>query len=48
MVLDVDEVTEIWYVVERWTKQLPGPGEIYKRLVNIEAELAMLKQRFGQ
>jgi transcriptional regulator with XRE-family HTH domain len=48
IVLDVDEVAEIWYVVERWTRQLPGPGEIYKRLVNIEAELAMLKQRMGQ
>lgn len=48
IVLDVDEVAEIWYVVERWTRQLPGPGEIYKRLVNIEAELAMLKQKMGQ
>ena len=48
IVLEVDEVAEIWYVVERWTRQLPGPGEIYKRLVNIEAELAMLKQRLGE
>jgi transcriptional regulator with XRE-family HTH domain len=48
IVLEVDEVSEIWYVVERWTRQLPGPGEIYKRLVNIEAELAMLKQRLGE
>jgi transcriptional regulator with XRE-family HTH domain len=48
IVLDVDEVAEIWYVVERWTRQLPGPGEIYKRLVNIEAELAMLKQKMGE
>jgi transcriptional regulator with XRE-family HTH domain len=48
MVLDVDDVAEIWYVVERWTRQLPGPGEIYKRLVNIEAELATLKQKMGQ
>jgi transcriptional regulator with XRE-family HTH domain/signal peptidase I len=48
IVFDVDEVAEIWYVVERWTRQLPGPGEIYKRLVNIEAELAMLKQKMGQ
>ena len=48
IVLDVDDVAEIWYVVERWTRQLPGPGEIYKRLVNIEAELAMLKQKMGQ
>ncbi len=48
IVMDVDEVAEIWYVVERWTRQLPGPGEIYKRLVNIEAELAMLKQKMGE
>ncbi|OQP50303.1 hypothetical protein A4H97_00190 [Niastella yeongjuensis] len=48
IVLDVEEVAEIWYVVERWTRQLPGPGEIYKRLVNIEAELAMLKQKMGE
>jgi phage repressor protein C with HTH and peptisase S24 domain len=48
IVLDVEEIAEIWYVVERWTRQLPGPGEIYKRLVNIEAELAMLKQKMGQ
>jgi transcriptional regulator with XRE-family HTH domain len=48
IVLEVDEVAEIWYVVERWTRQLPGPGEIYKRLVNIEAELAMLKQKMGE
>lgn len=48
IVMDMDEVAEIWYVVERWTRQLPGPGEIYKRLVNIEAELAMLKQKMGE
>jgi transcriptional regulator with XRE-family HTH domain len=48
IVMEVDEVAEIWYVVERWTRQLPGPGEIYKRLVNIEAELAMLKQKMGE
>jgi transcriptional regulator with XRE-family HTH domain len=48
LVLDIDEIAEIWYVVERWTRQLPGPGEIYKRLINIEAEMAMLKQRLDQ
>ena len=48
LVLDIDEIAEIWYVVERWTRQLPGPGEIYKRLINIEAEMAILKQKLGQ
>jgi transcriptional regulator with XRE-family HTH domain len=47
LVLNIDEITEIWYVVERWTRQLPGPGEIYKRLVNLEAELAILKQKLA-
>lgn len=47
IILDMDEVTEIWYAIERWTRQLPGPGEIYKRLVNMEAEMAILKQKLG-
>lgn len=48
LVLDLSEIIEIWYVVERWTRQLPGPGEIYKRIVNLEAELALLKHRLNQ
>lgn len=48
LVLDLSEISEIWYVVERWTRQLPGPGEIYKRIVNLEAELALLKHRLNQ
>lgn len=45
LVIDIEDISEIWYVVERWTRQLPGPGEIYKRIVNLEAELAILKDR---
>lgn len=47
IVLDVSEIVEVWYVVERWTRQLPGPGEIYKRIVNLEAELTLIKHRLG-
>lgn len=45
IVLDVSEILEVWYVVERWTRQLPGPGEIYKRIVNLEAAVTMLTHR---
>lgn len=47
IVLDVSEIMEVWYVVERWTRQLPGPGEIYKRIVNLEAELTLIKHRLS-
>jgi transcriptional regulator with XRE-family HTH domain len=45
IVLDLSEIMEVWYVVERWTRQLPGPGEIYKRIVNLEAAVTMLTHR---
>jgi len=45
LVLDIHEVLEAWYVVERWTRQLPSPGEIYKRIVDLEADMALIKQK---
>ncbi len=45
IVLDVSEILEVWYVVERWTRQMPGPGEIYKRIVNLEAAVTLLTHR---
>ena len=45
IVLDEHEVLEAWYVVERWTRMLPSPGEIYKRIIDLEADLAIIKQR---
>lgn len=45
IVLDIHEVFEAWYVVERWTRQLPSPGEIYKRIVDLEADMAIIKQK---
>jgi transcriptional regulator with XRE-family HTH domain len=45
IVLDIHEVLEAWYVVERWTRQLPSPGEIYKRIVDLEADMAIIKRK---
>lgn len=45
IVLEISEVLEVWYVVERWTRQLPPPGELYKRITNLEADMELLKRR---
>ncbi|HEX8313916.1 MAG TPA: helix-turn-helix domain-containing protein [Flavisolibacter sp.] len=45
IVLEADEVVECWYVVERMTKHLPSPGEIYKRITDLEADIALIKHK---
>lgn len=45
IVLELSEIIEVWYVVERWTRQLPPPGELYKRITNLEADVILLKRR---
>lgn len=45
IVLDIREIKEVWYVTDRWTKQLPTPGEIYKRVVDLEADVILLKEK---
>jgi DNA-binding XRE family transcriptional regulator len=43
VILNVDDVVEAWYVVERRTRQLPGPAEFYKRVTDLEGEIALIK-----
>lgn len=45
IVLDVQDINEVWYVTDRWTKQLPSPGEFIKRVIDLEADVILLKQR---
>ena len=47
IVLELAEVAEIWYVVQRWTRQLSQPGEIYKRVIELEAKFALLEGRLN-
>jgi len=45
IVLDMNEVVEVYYVVDRWTRMLTNPGEVYKRIVDLEADMAIIKQK---
>lgn len=45
IVLNIQDIQEIWYVTDRWTKQLPSPGEIFKRVTDLEADVILLKQK---
>lgn len=44
IILDVQHIAEVWYVVEARSKQLSEPGEIYKRTVNLEGDMILMKQ----
>lgn len=43
LLIDIHEIAEVWYVVERYTRQMSRPGEIYKRVVDLEGDMAMMK-----
>lgn len=45
IVVDATDIVEVWYVVERSTRQLPPPGEIYKRVLDLEADMTLLKHK---
>jgi transcriptional regulator with XRE-family HTH domain len=44
IVLDPEEVIEIWYGVMFFSRQMRHPGEIYNRLVDVESRLTLLEQ----
>jgi transcriptional regulator with XRE-family HTH domain len=48
IVVELSDVAEIWYVVQRWTRQLAPPGELYRRVVELEAKMALLEHRLNQ
>jgi transcriptional regulator with XRE-family HTH domain len=48
IVLEVADILEAWYVVEKMTKHLPAPGEIYKRINDLEADMALIKQAIAR
>jgi transcriptional regulator with XRE-family HTH domain len=45
IVIEGSELLELWYVVQRWTRQLSAPGEIYKRVVDLEAKITLVEER---
>lgn len=45
IILDPEEVLEIWYGVMYLSRQMREPGEIYNRLIDVESRLTLLEQR---
>lgn len=46
--LDVSQISEIWYVEAVLSKNLRAPSAIYNRLTDLEAELAIIKSKINQ
>lgn len=45
IIVDPHDVKEVWYVVEMRSRFLPEPGEIQHRIFNMEADIALLKDK---
>lgn len=45
IVLELNEIIEVWYVTDRWTKQMGEPGEIYQKMTDMEARLILLENQ---
>lgn len=45
IVVDPDEVLEIWYVRRYLSSQMAKPGEIYNRVTDLESRLTLLEER---
>lgn len=43
IVLNIEEVAEVWYAVARFTRQMRAPGDMYNRLIDLEARLTLLE-----
>jgi transcriptional regulator with XRE-family HTH domain len=43
IVLDPEEVLEIWYATAFMSRQMRAPGEVYNRLIDVESRLTLLE-----
>lgn len=43
IVIGVEEVLEVWYGVAKFTRQMRAPGEMYNKLIDLEARLTLLE-----
>ena len=46
-VLHLADILEVWYVVQRITRHLSQPGELYKRISDLEAKFTLLEHRLN-
>ncbi len=47
IILPIHDVLEVWYVEKATSHNLAKPGEIYKRMIDLEANVALLMHRAG-
>lgn len=43
IIMDPEEVLEIWYVVAYMSRQMRAPGELYNRLIDVESRLTLME-----
>lgn len=48
IVLDINEILEVWYVTDKWTKQMGEPGEIYSRMIEMEANIILQAKKLDK
>lgn len=45
IIVNVEDVIEVWYGVAKFTRQMRPPGEMYNRLIDLEARLTLIEDR---
>jgi transcriptional regulator with XRE-family HTH domain len=48
IVLNPDEVLEMWYGVMFFSRQMREPGDLYNRITNLESRLTLIEQGHGK
>jgi transcriptional regulator with XRE-family HTH domain len=43
IIIGIDEVLEVWYGIAKFTRQMRAPGEMYNKLIDVEARLTLLE-----
>jgi transcriptional regulator with XRE-family HTH domain/signal peptidase I len=47
-VLHLSDIHELWYAVRRFTRHLSQPGEVYKRIIDLEGKVSLLEDRLNK
>lgn len=48
IVVDPEDILEIWYAVAYMSRQMREPGEVIKRLVDVESRLTLIDDKVGK
>ena len=48
IVINPEDILEIWYAVAFMSRQMRKPGEMYNRLIDVESRLTLMEDRFSK